>query len=205
MDIREWSRYNPIMEAKRAIAVFSGSSFGRSHAYKDAAATLGREMARRGITLIYGGGYCGLMGACAEAVHDNGGKVIGVLPKAMDVESVRKKRVETELLIVPDMHERKQTMYSLSQGFIALPGGIGTMEELAEIYTWRQLGIHSWNIGLLNINRYWDPFIAMLDRCVSEGFLAKEARDILIVEESPELLLNRISDTVPSPLPDKLG
>ena len=176
----------------RSIAVFSGSSFGSSPMYKDMATALGEEMARRGITLVYGGGYCGLMGAVAEAVQSNGGYVIGVLPEAMNTEAVTKKRVETELRIVPDMHERKETMYSLSEGFIALPGGIGTMEELAEIYTWRQLGIHSSNIGLLNINGYWDPFIAMLDKSVEEGFLSSAIRNVLIVEEDPALLLGRI-------------
>lgn len=197
--------YNPGMERPTSIAVFSGSSFGSSPAYREGAAALGRKMAEEGITLVYGGGYCGLMGAVAEAVRDGGGKVIGVLPEAMDTQSVRSKDIETELLIVPDMHERKRTMYSLSEGFIALPGGIGTMEELMEIFTWKQLGIHKWNIGLLNTSGYWDPMIAMLDRSVSEGFLSKAVRDALIVEEDPGRLLARIIDDNGPELPRKLG
>ena len=193
------------METIRSIAVFSGASFGNKPEYKEAAVALGKAIGSKGLTLIYGGGYCGLMGAVAEAVRDGGGKVIGVLPEAMDTQSVRSKDIETELLIVPDMHERKRTMYSLSEGFIALPGGIGTMEELMEIFTWKQLGIHRWNIGLLNTSGYWDPMIAMLDRSVSEGFLSKAVRDTLIVEEDPGRLLARITDGNGPELPRKLG
>ena len=193
------------METIRSIAVFSGASFGNKPEYKEAAVDLGKAIGSKGLTLIYGGGYCGLMGAVAEAVRDGGGKVIGVLPEAMDTQSVRSKDIETELLIVPDMHERKRTMYSLSEGFIALPGGIGTMEELMEIFTWKQLGIHRWNIGLLNTSGYWDPMIAMLDRSVSEGFLSKAVRDTLIVEEDPGRLLARITDGNGPELPRKLG
>ena len=170
------------MSRLERIAVFCGSSFGSNEEYKENAIRLGKEMAKRSIALVYGGGAKGLMGVIAETVHENGGYVIGVLPESMDRPSVRLKKVEDELIIVPDMHERKRTMYSLSDAFIALPGGIGTMEELMEIYTWRQLGIHECNIGLLNVKGYWNPLLDMLDKAVSEGFLSKEVKDILIVE-----------------------
>ena len=187
----------------RRIAVFSGSSFGINERYRNAAIELGKEMAKRSIDLVYGGGYKGLMGAIAESVRDEGGRVIGVLPEAMNNEKVRLKDVETELYIVTDMHERKNKMYSLSDGFIALPGGIGTLEELCEIYTWRQLGIHKKNIALLNTEGYWNPFIAMLDKAVEEDFLSAEVREILIIEESPAMLLNRIENEC-AELPSKL-
>ena len=193
-----------IMEGINAIAVFAGSSFGTRESYKVAAEALGKEMAARSISLIYGGGYRGLMGTVAEAVHDGGGRVIGVLPEAMDNDKVKLKKVETELHVVPGMHERKKMMYSLSQGFIALPGGIGTMEELCEIYTWRQLGIHSWNIALLNVDGYWDSFIAALDRGCDDGFISPEVRDILIIENDPATLLDRMA-AEHSELPDKIS
>lgn len=192
------------MEGIKAIAVFSGSSFGTHAGYKAAAEALGREMAKRSIALVYGGGYRGLMGTVAEAVHDNGGHVIGVLPESMNNDKVKLKSVETELHIVPGMHERKRMMYSISQGFIALPGGIGTMEELCEIYTWRQLGMHSFNIGLLNTDGYWDPFISALDRGCGDGFISKEVRNLLIVEDDPAVLLDRIASER-FEIPDKIS
>lgn len=192
------------MEGIKAIAVFSGSSFGTHEGYKAAAEALGKEIARRSISLVYGGGYRGLMGTVAEAVQDNGGHVIGVLPESMNNDKVKLKSVETELHIVPGMHERKRMMYSLSQGFIALPGGIGTMEELCEIYTWRQLGMHGFNIGLLNTDGYWDPFISALDRGCSDGFISKEVRNLLIIEDNPVVLLDRIASER-FEIPDKIS
>ena len=182
------------MEGIKAAAVFSGSSFGTHESYRKGAEELGREMARRSITLVYGGGYMGLMGVVAEAVSENGGKVIGVLPESMNNDKVKLKRVETELHIVPGMHERKKLMYSLSDAFIAMPGGIGTLDELCEIYTWRQLGIHHSNIGLLNIDGYWDSFIAALDRAHEDGFVSAEVRALMIVESDPVRLLDRLAD-----------
>ena len=194
------------MERKiESVAVFSGASYGIGDEYGKAAESLGNAIGKRGLTIVYGGGYCGLMGIIAESAGMHGSRIIGVLPEAMNTPDVRLKDVETELLIVPDMHERKRTMYSLSKGFIALPGGIGTMEELMEIYTWKQLGIHRWNIGLLNTSGYWDPMITMLDRSVSEGFLSKAVRDALIVEEDPGRLLARITDGNGPELQRKLG
>ena len=167
------------METIRSIAVFSGASFGNKPEYKEAAVALGKAIGSKELTLIYGGGYCGLMGAIAETAGKAGSHVIGVLPEAMNTKDVRLKDVETELIIVPDMHERKSRMYGLADAFIAAPGGIGTMEELSEIYTWRQLGYHSKNIALYNPCGYWDPFIRMIDRGTQEGFISEEVRRVL--------------------------
>ena len=182
------------METIRSIAVFSGASFGNKPEYREAAAALGKAIGNKGLTLIYGGGYCGLMGAIAETAGKAGSHVIGVLPEAMNTKDVRLKDVETELIIVPDMHERKSRMYGLADAFIAAPGGIGTMEELSEIYTWRQLGYHSKNIALYNACGYWDPFIRMIDRGNQEGFISEAVRNILIVESDPERLLEKLAE-----------
>ena len=130
------------MDRIRSITVFCGSSDGRDKAYREAAAKLGKAMADMDIALVYGGGSRGLMGIIAETVHDAGGHVTGVLPESMNTSAVRQKSVESEIIIVPSMHERKKTMYAMGDAYIAMPGGIGTMEELCEIYTWRQLRYH---------------------------------------------------------------
>ena len=180
------------MSRLERIAVFCGSSFGSNEEYKENAIRLGKEMAKRSIALVYGGGAKGLMGVIAETVHENGGYVIGVLPESMDRPSVRLKKVEDELIIVPDMHERKKRMYDAADAFIAMPGGIGTIEEISEIYTWRQLGYHEKNIGILNTAGYWNDFIALLDKGYEEGFISEEVRHLLIVENAPSLLLDRL-------------
>lgn len=185
------------------VAVFAGSSAGNDPAFAETAAALGKAIAERGFSLVYGGGYRGLMGILAENVSGRGSYVIGVLPEAMDNERVRLKAVESELIIVPDMHERKSLMYSRSDAFIALPGGIGTLEELSEIFTWKQLGKHCKNIGLLNVNGFWDPLIAMLDTMRDQGFLSPAVRDALIVEEDAGELLDRLS-AEEHPLPSKI-
>ncbi len=192
------------MQVLRSIAVFCGSSYGTKPLYRTAAEELGREMVRRGIALVYGGGCRGLMGTIAETISSGGGHVTGVLPKAMDVPEVRQKAVESELIITDGMHERKKTMYELSDAFIAMPGGIGTIEEISEIYTWRQLGYHMKNIGLLNAGGYWDPFVAMLDKGVEEGFISEAVRNILIVEEDCAKLIERLSSECMQ-VPRKIG
>ncbi len=188
----------------KSIAVFSGSSFGHGDTYRKAAERLGDAIGRRGISLVYGGGYKGLMGVIAESAGSHGSKVIGVLPEAMNNDKVKLKAVETELIIVPGMHERKERMYSLSDAFIAAPGGIGTIEELAEIYTWRQLGYHSKNIALYNAGGYWDPFIEMIGKGTEEGFITEEVRNVLIIESDPDRLLDRL-EKEQAELPEKLG
>ena len=191
------------MERLKRLAVFCGSVMGKDHIYKTEAEKLGKEMANNSITLVYGGGNRGLMGVVAHAVHDNGGKVIGVLPKAMVRPSVTDGQVEDEVYIEDDMHQRKKRMYSLSDGFVALPGGIGTIEEISEIFTWRQLGYPGGNVALDNINGYWDPFLNMLDKAVEDGFLSEKVRESLIVADDTESLLSRL-DIERVSLPDKL-
>lgn len=191
------------MDKIEAIAVFCGSCHGKDEIYRKKAEELGKALALHGITLVYGGGNRGIMGTIAHSVHENGGKVIGVLPKAMVKDSVTKGAVQDELIVEKDMHKRKARMYSLSQGFIAMPGGIGTMEEILEIFTWRQLGYTKANVGLYNVGRYWDSFLDMLDKAVTEGFLSPEVRNALIVEDNPEILLGRMEKEETS-LPDKL-
>ena len=191
------------MERLKRLAVFCGSVMGKDHIYKTEAEKLGKEMANNSITLVYGGGNRGLMGVVAHAVHDNGGKVIGVLPKAMVRPSVTDGQVEDEVYIEDDMHQRKKRMYSLSDGFVALPGVIGTIEEISEIFTWRQLGYTSGNVALYNINNYWDPFLHMLDKAVEDGFLSEKVRESLIVVEDTETLFSRLENERAS-LPDKL-
>lgn len=185
------------------VAVFCGSTMGNSPEYKKGAEELGKELAKRSITLVYGGGNRGIMGVLAHSVKDNGGRVIGVLPEAMIRPSVTDGQVEDEIYIEKDMHHRKSKMYSLSDGFIALPGGIGTIEEISEIFTWRQLGYTSGNVALYNINGYWDPFLSALDKAVEEGFLSPKVRDSLIVETDTESLFKRLEEEN-MPLPDKL-
>lgn len=179
------------MNEIRTITVFSGSSFGNDESYRESAIALGNAIGDRRIRLVYGGGAKGLMGAVSKSAAEKT-EVIGVLPEAMNIPSVVERMTYGRLLIVKNMHERKKTMYELADAFIALPGGIGTLEELAEIYTWRQLEYHRKNIGLLNINGFWDPFINWLDKATDDGFISKKARDILIVEDDIERLLERL-------------
>jgi uncharacterized protein (TIGR00730 family) len=174
------------------ICVFCGSSSGRGDAYRQAAATLGRLMAERGIGLVYGGASVGTMGVVADAAVDAGGEVVGVIPQALVDREVAHQGL-TDLRVVRDMHERKATMADLSDGFIALPGGAGTMEELFEVWTWAQLGLHAKPIGLLDVAGFYDPLGAMLDHMVTEGFLSAANRDLVTFEADPVALLDRIS------------
>ena len=191
------------MERIKRLAVFCGSVMGNDEIYRVETEKLGKEMAASSISLVYGGGDRGLMGVLAHAVHDNGGNVIGVLPKAMIRPSVTEGQVEDQIFIEDGMHNRKNRMYSLSDGFVALPGGIGTIEEISEIFTWRQLGYTNGNVALYNINGYWDPFLKMLDKAVEDGFLSEKVRQSLIVEDNPERLFARLEEERIS-LPDKL-
>lgn len=174
-------------------AVFCGSTMGKKDIYREKAIQLASAMAERGISLVYGGGNRGLMGVIAHAVSERGGHVTGVLPEAMNIPSVTLDSAADETIIVRDMHERKKTMYRLSDGFIALPGGIGTMEELCEIYTWRQLGYTDKNIALYNIDGYFDPFLTLLENAVREGFLNEEVRKALIVSDDPVVILEGLT------------
>ncbi|KGP90130.1 lysine decarboxylase [Pontibacillus chungwhensis BH030062] len=170
------------------IAVFCGSSEGASAAYKEDAVRLGSLLAQQGITLVYGGSSVGLMGAVADTVLAEGGEAIGVIPKKLVEREIAHASL-TELYVVDSMHERKAKMAELSDAFITLPGGAGTLEEFFEVYTWAQIGIHQKPFGILNTNQYYTPLISLFDHMVEQKFLKKDNRDMVMVEESPESLL----------------
>jgi uncharacterized protein (TIGR00730 family) len=175
------------------VCVFAGSGEGRRPEYRDAAAALGRELAEREIGLVYGASGRGLMGVIADAALEAGGEVIGVIPEALlALEQVHKDL--SELLVVGSMHERKAKMAELADAFAALPGGIGTLEELLEVTTWTKLGIHTKPCGVLNVAGYYDQFGAMLDKAVEEDFMAPADRSILVFDDDPTLLLNRLQN-----------
>ncbi len=173
------------------ICVFCGAASGRRPEFVSAARTLGAALARRGIGLVTGGGHVGLMGAVADGALEAGGEAIGVIPRAlMDRELGH--RGMTRLEVVETMHDRKALMAELSDGFAALPGGIGTLEELFEAWTWAGLGIHTKPVGVLDAEGYWGPILEMGDRMVSEGFLPAHLRAALIVAQDPNLLIDRM-------------
>jgi uncharacterized protein (TIGR00730 family) len=176
--------------------VYCGSSSGRLEAYGSAAQDLARAMASRNIRLVYGGAGIGIMGMVADHILKLGGQAIGVIPKALAHKEVAHKNL-TELHVTQSMHERKMLMAELSDGFIALPGGIGTLEELFEIWTWAQLGFHTKPCGLLNVEGYYDSLIAFLDHVLAEQFVKKHHHDLLMVETNPDALLDRYSNYQP--------
>ncbi len=173
----------------KRICVDCGSSPGARDEYQDMAKQLGRALAQNGIELVYGGASIGLMGKVANAVLDNSGKAIGVVPTffAGDLSH----RNLTELHIVDSMHERKQMMFELSDAFIALPGGFGTLEEIFEIITWAQIGHHQKPCGFLNVCGYYGKLIEFIDHTVSQRFVRKEHRDMVLVDDTPEGLLSQ--------------
>jgi uncharacterized protein (TIGR00730 family) len=185
----------------RRICVFCGSSFGSRPAYREAAGAVGRLLCRRGIELVYGGTNVGLMGALADACLGGGGRVIGVIPQAL-VDKELAHGGLTELRVVRSMHERKSLMADLSDAFLALPGGYGTWDELCEALTWTQLGIQRKACALLNVSGYYDAFLEFADRAVSEGFLRDVNRDLLLSDDDPARLLDRLASYSP-PVVDK--
>lgn len=174
----------------KSIAVFCGSSEGASPVYKESAQALGLELAQRGITLIYGGAAVGLMGAVADAVLEAGGQAVGVIPHFLKTKEIEHRGL-TELIAVDSMHERKLKMSELADGFIALPGGPGTMEEFFEIFTWAQLGLHGKPCGVLNVHHYYDPLIALFDRMYDERFMQEKHRAMLLEATTPQALLEQ--------------
>jgi uncharacterized protein (TIGR00730 family) len=184
------------VSAVSSIAVYCGSSFGGRDAYRDAAEALGRAMARAGITLVYGGGRVGLMGTIADAVLNEGGSAIGVIPQLLLDKEVAHTGL-TQLHVVPDMHQRKRMMADLADAFITMPGGAGTLEELFEIYTWAQLGYHNKPIGILNTEGFYDPLITMMRHTADEGFIRPAYLDLLVVNTQPDALLSTIQDRQP--------
>ena len=183
---------------ERKICVFTGSRPGASSAYADAAEQLARDLVERGFGLVYGGGNVGLMNIIADAVLELSGHVTGVIPNALMSKEVAHRGL-SELRVVNSMHERKALMAELSDGFIALPGGIGTMEEFFEVLSWAQLGIHNKPCGLLNVSGYYDPLIEFLDHAVSQDFVKAKHRALLIVEHEPITLLDRFAKILAAP------
>ncbi|MCB1958541.1 MAG: TIGR00730 family Rossman fold protein [Rhodocyclaceae bacterium] len=186
------------MAGFQRLCVFCGSREGRLPAYREAAATLGRLLAERDIELVYGGGKVGLMGVVADTCLAAGGRVTGVIPEALMKWEVGHTGL-TRLEVVDSMHTRKARMAELADGFIALPGGLGTFEELFEILTWAQLGFHRKPAGLLDVEGYYAPLLTMLDRGVSEGFMKAENRGLLLDARTPAALLQAMADYHGSP------
>lgn len=180
----------------KSICVYCGSAIGSDSAFATAARELGSQLANSGIELIYGGGRVGLMGVVADAVLAAGGRVQGVIPQALATREVAHSGL-TQLHVVETMHQRKALMADLSDGFIALPGGLGTFEELFEIWTWAQLGIHSKPIGLLNVVSYFDHLLAFLDHATASRLLKPVHRETLIVSNESQDLLYRMAAFVP--------
>jgi uncharacterized protein (TIGR00730 family) len=178
------------------LCIFAGSAAGTNPNYLRDARKIGALLAGRKIGLVYGGASVGLMGAAADAALEAGGEVIGVIPKSLVAREVAHKKLP-DLRIVNSMHERKATMAQLSDGFIAIPGGIGTLEELFEIWTWAQLGEHEKPCALLNTDNYYAPLLSFLDKVVSDGFLKPAHREMLLVDSDPDRLLDRLNTYVP--------
>ena len=185
----------------KRICIFCGSNAGHDPRYRAAAENVGRILAGRGIELVYGGGNIGLMGAVADACLAAGGTAIGVIPEALMGKEVAGRSVDhqalTRLEVVDSMHTRKARMAELSDGFIALPGGFGTFEEFCEILTWGQLGFHSKPIGLLNVNGFYDPLLALFARAVDDGFLRVQNQAMALTETTIEPLLDRMREWTP--------
>jgi hypothetical protein len=182
----------------KRICAFLGSSAGRHAAYGEAARALGDELSRRRIGLVFGGSDLGIMGALADRVLDAGGEVIGVIPRPM-VRNGWEHRALTELRVVDSMHDRKLVMYELADAVVALPGGIGTLDELIEVLAWVQLGIHEKPVGLLNVRGYFDPLLEMFRRAVGEGFLPPAFDRTFIVAGDAAALLDGLLDFEPPP------
>ncbi len=172
----------------RRLCVYCGSSSGALSLYTDGAAELGRLLASSGIELVYGGGHVGLMGAVADATLAAGGRVIGVIPRALMDRELGHRGIQ-DLRVVADMHERKMTMAGLADAFVAMPGGWGTLEELTEMLTWLQLGIHAKPVGLLNLGGYYDTFLTFAGEMIEQRFVREEQRGLLVVEAAPAPLL----------------
>ncbi len=177
----------------RRVCVFCGSKVGADERYQAAAIELGQLLVGSEIGLVYGGGSVGLMGVIADAVLDAGGDVIGVIPETLATTELLHPRV-ADMRVVSTMHARKALMAELSDAFIALPGGFGTFEELFEVVTWSQLRLHRKRTGLLNVGGYYEPLVRMVDHAVHEGFIKMKHRELLLVEEHPDMLLRCLAN-----------
>lgn len=181
------------------LCVYCASNDGARAEYLEAARTLGTLLAHRGIALVYGGGRVGLMGAMADATLAAGGEVVGVMPHALVQREVAHHGL-TALHVVDSMHERKALLAEMADGFVALPGGLGTLEELFETWTWAQLGVHHKPVGLLDVAQYWRPLVTMLEHVEAEGFMRGTPQEWLAIESEPTLLLDRLSQFEPPPV-----
>lgn len=183
----------------KSVAVYCGSATGTNPAYQRQAEEMGRLLAERDLTLVYGGGRVGLMGIVADSVLVHGGKVVGVIPDFMMGKEIEHRGL-TELHIVASMHERKLLMAERAEGFVAMPGGYGTLEELFEVLTWGQLGLHRKPIGVLNVDGFYDHLLRALDHMANEGLLRRENRQQLLSHPSPAALLDALAAYVPIPV-----
>ncbi|PKA50948.1 Cytokinin riboside 5'-monophosphate phosphoribohydrolase LOG7 [Apostasia shenzhenica] len=182
----------------RRICVFCGSSPGKKASYREAAVELGKEMVARGIDLVYGGGSVGLMGLVSHAVHNGGRHVLGVIPKSLMTREITGDPIG-EVRAVSDMHERKAEMARQADAFIALPGGYGTLEELLEVITWAQLGIHRKPVGLLNVDGYYNSLLSFMDMAVTEEFISQKARCIIVSAPTAKELVRKLEEYVADP------
>ncbi|BDB00774.1 TIGR00730 family Rossman fold protein [Clostridium botulinum] len=186
----------------KRICVYSGSNLGLRSEYKESAKVLGKILAENKIELVYGGSRIGLMGEISNEVLRNNGKVIGVMPKGLFSGEMVHENL-TKLIEVENMHERKQTMAELSDGFIALPGGLGTFEELFEVLSWAQLGIHKKPIGILNISNFFDPLLHMIKNTCTEGFMNESNIKLISVSDTPSELIKQMKNYVPPLMENK--
>jgi uncharacterized protein (TIGR00730 family) len=183
----------------RHVCVFCGSKAGERPEYRAAAVAVGRQLVERGWGLVYGGGSVGLMGVVADAVLEAGGEVIGVIPEALATKELLHAGVQP-MHVTPGMHARKQLMADHSDAFVALPGGFGTFEELFEIVTWSQLGLHAKPVGLLNTAGFYVPLVNLIEHAIAEGFIKPAHRDLLVVSDDPAALLDRLQTHVLPPV-----
>jgi len=187
------------MSPLKRVCVFTGSSPGKRPSYRAAALELGRVLAARKLGVVYGGARVGLMGVLADGTLAAGGQVIGIIPDALVAKEVAHAGL-SDLRVVESMHERKALMVELSDAFVALPGGFGTLDELFEILTWAQLGLHAKPCGLLNVDGYFDRLLSFLDHCVDEGFVKREHTALISVASSPGALLDQLAAVRPKPV-----
>jgi uncharacterized protein (TIGR00730 family) len=185
----------------KAVCVYCGSSDGARPLYAEAAKAFGRALVKADLALVYGGGKVGLMGVIANEVMAAGGRAIGVIPELLVNKEVGHDGL-TELHVVPDMHQRKKMMADLSDAFVAMPGGAGTLEELFEVFTWAQLGYHQKPVAVLNIDGFYDPLVSLLRHTVDEGFMQQKYFDILQIDANPEALIGKLQRYQP-PVADK--
>ncbi|OBU04264.1 TIGR00730 family Rossman fold protein [Morganella psychrotolerans] len=183
------------MREIKQIAVYCGSSIGATDIYRREAVKFAEVLVEQGITLVYGGAGVGIMGTIADTVLSAGGKAIGVIPSLLEGREIAHKNL-TELYRVGTMHERKSKMIELADGFVALPGGFGTLEEFAEVFTWSQIGLHQKPVGLMNTNHYYDPLLTMINTMADEQFMQEKYRNMAIVDTDAQNLIRRFRDYV---------